>query len=189
MKKKVFTIALLSLVISGTSLQAKTVEVPVSQLAVIGPPQGDRDPALGPRLCLKFDLPQELRTTEIGYAEIALDFGLPSLTGDSLAVFECFALGSAWSEGDAWGDFPAPGGDLDSSLYSSATTRCGQGEGISVDITEMARTWNARPETNFGAILLPRGTDWNALREIRLVPDQIRNRITLRLVVPGRATP
>jgi len=63
----------------------------------------------------------------------------------------------------------------------------GADSSIALDVTEMAQRWNLHPEENFGLILIPRRTDWRAIREARFMPEQIRSRAVLRIIVPGRA--
>ena len=165
MKKITFAIGLLGLVIFVANLSAKTIEVGVSQVAVISPGERELDPLLGPRICLKFDLPEEVSGIEIGFADLVLGVAIPPRTEDSLALFEAFALTSSWNENVAWGDFATPGGSLDSSLYATYTHRCGRDSLISLDVTFMAQAWNETPGSNFGLILIPRKTDWGAFRE------------------------
>jgi hypothetical protein len=50
----------------------------------------------------------------------------------------------------------------------------------------MAQNWNDNPEANHGLIIIPRKTDWNAFRQFRPLPEQIRGMITLNILVPGR---
>jgi hypothetical protein len=187
MKKLTFAVALLTLVNIGTGLQAKTIDIQVSQIAVITPPQDNEDTGLGPRLCLRFDLPEAVRGIEIGFAEVALNWNPPALTEDSLVIFEAFALITDWNEGARWSDFPVPGGDADSSLYATITTWCGRDTALSLDVTEMARKWNVHREANFGLILIPRNTDWRANSDIRFVPEHLRSRVILKVLGPGRA--
>ncbi|OGC91307.1 MAG: hypothetical protein A2W25_07040 [candidate division Zixibacteria bacterium RBG_16_53_22] len=187
MNWKLFVIGLIVSVISGASSYAKTIEVGASQVAVIVPQPADDDPSHGPRVCIKFDLPQGVAGVEIGFGDLALSIALPAGADDSLAIFEAFALSSSWNAGVGWIDFPVPGGDLDSSLYSTNTVWCGRDSLLSLDVTEMAQRWNLHPEENFGVILIPRRTDWRAIREARFMPEQIRSRAALRIVVPGRA--
>jgi len=178
---------LLVILLSGAGSYAKTIEVRALQVAVIVPPQADDNPSHGPRVCIKFDLPQEVAGVEIGFGELALSIALPAGTDDSLAIFETFALSTSWNEGVGWIDFPTPGGDLDSNSYSTNTVWCGRDTSMTLDVTEMAQNWNLHPEENFGLILIPRRTDWQAVREARFMPEQIRSRAVLRIIVPGRA--
>jgi hypothetical protein len=97
---------------------AKTVEVSVSQVAVITPGESEPDLTLGPRVCLKFSLPDAVQGKEIGYADLAMTIGQISMPDDSILIFEAFLLTSKWSEDVDWDDFSNPGGERDSNYYA-----------------------------------------------------------------------
>jgi hypothetical protein len=182
---KIITFAIALLLLCSISF-GKTIVVPVSQVALIAPGIHNEDPLNGPRLCLKFAIPEEIRGIEIGYAEIDIRETLPVLSEDSLAVIEAYGLSTSWNEGIGWNDFSIPGGAIDSNYYATYTHRCGADSLISLDVTQMAQNWNTNIEANFGLIIIPRTSDWNALREFTPQLDRLRNLITLRILVPGR---
>ena len=187
MNSRYIIVALAVLLTLGVSvIQARTIEVPVSQIAIISPGSHEQDLSLGSRVCLKFELPEEVRGVEIGFAEVVMHFSLPVVTEDSLALFEAFALTSGWNEGIGWGGFPTPGGDVDSNFYATYTHWCGKDSIASFDITLMAQRWNDSPESNFGLLVIPRKTDFLSFRQFDFLPGQLRNLITLRILVPGR---
>jgi hypothetical protein len=176
----------IALILLGSVSFGRTIDVPVSQVALIAPGIHNEDPLAGPRLCLKFVIPEEIRGIEIGYAELKIEDTLPVVYDDSLAIIEAFGLSSAWSEGVGWNDFPTAGGDIDSNYYATYTHHCGIDTLVSLDITQMAQNWNTNSEANFGLIIIPRTSDWNAFREFTPQLDRLRNLITLRILIPGR---
>lgn len=165
---------------------ARTIEVPISQIAVISPGPHEQDLALGPRVCLKFDLPQEIDSTEIGFAELVAHFALPIITEDSLVIFEAFSLSSDWNESVRWGDFSIPGGDVDSNFYAAYTHFCGRDSIASFDITPMVQHWHDLTGSNHGILVIPRMTNFLSFRQFQFQPGQLRNLITLRILIPGR---
>jgi hypothetical protein len=183
--KRIITLSILMIWVGSVSF-AKTIEVPVSQIALITPGIRNQDPAMGPRLCVKFEIPENIRGVEIGYADLVIHQTLPVISNDSLALFEAFALQSNWNEAIRWNDFPIAGGDVDSNFYAAYTHRCGADSIISLDITSMAQNWNDHRESNFGLLIIPRTTDWNAFREFTPQLNRLRGLISLRILVPGR---
>jgi hypothetical protein len=135
---------------------------------------------------LKFDLPEEVRGVEIGFAQAVMHFTLPVDSEDSLALFEAFALTSNWSEGAGWNDFPIRGGAVDSNFYATYTHWCGRDSIASFDITQLAQQWNQMPESNHGILIIPRKTDFSSFRQFQFLAGQLRNLVTLRMIVPGR---
>jgi hypothetical protein len=183
--KKIITVTI-AMILFGSISFAKTIVVPVSQVALIAPGIHNEDPSLGSRLCLKFIVPEELRGVEIGYAEIRIKDTLPVVSEDSLAIIESYGLLSSWYEGIGWNDFSIPGGTIDSNYYATYTHRCGTDSLVSLDVTQLSQNWNDHQESNFGLIIIPRTSDWNAFREYAPNIDRLRGLISLRILVPGR---
>jgi hypothetical protein len=182
---KIITVTIAMIMVGSISF-AKTIVVPVSQVSLIAPGIRSQNPSIGPRLCLKFNVPEEIRGVEIGFAEVRIKDTLPAISADSLAVIEVYGLSTSWNEGIGWNDFSIPGGTLDSNYYATYTQRCGSDSLISLDITQMAQNWNDHRESNFGLIIIPRTSDWNAFREFAPNLNRLRELITLRILVPGR---
>jgi hypothetical protein len=186
MNRTILISVILALTFVSSMSIAKTIEVPVSQIAIISPGPHVEDLSSGPRVCLKFNLPEELRGVEIGFAEVVIHFNLPVASEDSLALFECFALTSIWSEGIRWNDFPTPGGVVDSNFYATYTHWCGRDSVASFDITPLAQRWNETPESNNGILVIPSKTDFSSFRQFQFLPEQLRSLVTLKILVPGR---
>ncbi len=186
MNRALFIIAIIAILLVSSMGQAKTIEVPVSQISVISPGPHEQDLSLGPRVCLRFELPQEVDSTEIGFAELVAYLMLPVVTEDSLVIFEAYSLSSDWNEGVRWNDFASPGGDIDSNFYATYTHKCGRDSIASFDITPIAQKWHELPESNHGILIIPRMTDFLSFRQFQLLPGQLRNLITLKILVPGR---
>jgi hypothetical protein len=176
----------IALILLGSISFGKTIVVPVSQVSLIAPGIHSEDPSLGPRLCLKFAIPEEIRGIEIGYAELEIRETLPVVSSDSLAIIEAYGLSSSWNEDVRWNDFPTAGGDIDSNFYATYTHHCGVDTLVSLDITQMAQNWNDHPDANFGLIIIPRTSDWNAFREFTPNNERLQGLISLRILVPGR---
>jgi hypothetical protein len=186
MNKTVYITVILAMLLLSSVAIAKTIEVPLSQIAVISPEVGEHDLSLGPRVCLKFALPEEVRGVEIGFAQVVMHFTLPVDSEDSLALFEAFALASNWSDGTRWNDFSVHGGDIDSNYYATYTHWCGRDSLASFDITHLAQKWNETPESNHGILIIARKTDFSSFRQFQFLPGQLRSLITLKIIVPGR---
>lgn len=176
---------IIALILLTSISLGKTIEIPVSQIAAISPGVHNQDLSFGPRLCLKFNMPEELRGIELGFAELIIHQFLPIQSNDSLAVFEVFAMSSSWNEGYRWNDFLVFGGAIDSNQYATYTQRCGADSAVSMDITQMAQNWNDYRDINFGVLLIPRTTNWQALREYNPDIGRLRGSIILKITIPG----
>jgi len=172
--------------VSASSLFARVFEVPVSQVEVIVPDAENRNPELGPRVCLQFDLPNEVRGIEIGYARLEIRLRLQPDSRDSLVNFEAFGLMSDWNENQRWDDFSTPGGDIDSNYFSSGTIKCAIDDVISLDLTNLAQEWNSSDDANHGLILIPRNSDSNAFTRFEYSREQLRGLAILKILVPGQ---
>lgn len=166
------------------SLAARSIEVPVAVVNIIVPPSGE-DLSLGPRLCLKFNMPEGIAGVELGHAGLQMRLRLAADSPDSIVLFEAMGLLSSWNPGGGWNDFPVPGGDIDSSHYTVGSFKCETDSVVSLDITPLAQEWNDGG-ANFGLIIIPRRSDSNALRLFRYSSDELRNLIALKVLVPGR---
>jgi hypothetical protein len=180
-----FTAVIILLVVG--SLFAKTVEVSVSRVAVISPGENEEDLTLGPRVCLSFTLPQSVQGQEIGRAELVMMMGqINDVPEDSILVFEAYLLTSNWSENIGWDGFSTPGGDIDSSYYVAGSVKLSNDGEMSLDISEMTRSWNSARRDNYGLILIPRNTEFNSFRAFPYSAGQLRNRVSMKIIVPGR---
>lgn len=174
------------IVLLSAGLLAKTVEVSVSQVAVITPGDDEPDQTLGPRVCLKFSLPDAVQGKEIGYADLVVTIGQISMPGDLILIFEAFLLTSNWSEDVDWDDFSNPGGDLDSNYYAVCSIKSGISNELSVNISEIAKYWNSPTGYNYGLILIPRNTEFNSFRSFPYNAEQLRTMVSLKITIPGR---
>ena len=177
---------LISILMLSASLLARTIDVAVSQVAVITPGDEEPDQTLGPRVCLKFNLPDAVDGKEIGYADLAMTIGQISMPEDSILIFEAFLLTSNWNENVEWDGFSTPGGDIDSNYYAVCSFKPGIDNEMSLDITEMVGRWNMENSDNYGLIFIPRNTEFNSFRMFRFNADQLRNMVSLKITIPGR---
>jgi len=171
---------------TASSSFARVIETPVSQIEIISPDNENRDPELGPRICLRFEMPNEVRGIEIGNARLEIRLRLQLESRDSLVNFEAFGLASDWRENQQWDDFGTPGGDLDSNYYSCATIKCGLDDMVSLEVTGLVQTWNMSDEANYGLILVPKTTDSNAFSRLDYTREQLRNLAVLKILIPGQ---
>ena len=185
MNKRILIVAAFMALSIKSICLAGVIEISPSQVAIITPAVGDTDLTLGPRVCLKFNLPEEISGVEIGYAELAIRLDLPAMTDDSLAIFEAFGLSSGWSDNVGWSDFSTPGGDIDSAFYSSFTYRCGSDTGVSLEIANLVKAWNDSTQANYGLIIIPRTTDFNGYREFKYLAQQLQSATILKISIPG----
>ena len=171
----------------SVNLLARTIEVQVSQVAVITPGENEQDLTLGPRVCLSFVLPQSVQEREIGHAELVMTLGqINDIPDDSILVFEAYLLTSSWSENVGWDGFSTPGGDLDSSYYAAGSIKPRNSGELGLDISEMAKLWKSETSHNYGLILIPRNTEFNSFRAFPYSAGQLRSMVTLEIIVPGR---
>ena len=186
MKIRIVIIGLIGVLALTSALFAKTVEITLSEVAVIAPGENEPDQTLGPRICLKFSLPEGLSGKEIGYAGLEINLDPRYMPADSIIIFETFLLASDWNENSRWNDFANPGGDVDSAYYTGHSFKFGSGNVTEINITEMAKRWNSDIGHNYGLILIPRDTEFNSFRAFRYSPELLRGMITLKIIVPGR---
>lgn len=177
---------LISIMMLSASLLARTIEVSISQVAVITPGDEEPDQTLGPRVCLKFSLPNAVDGKEIGYADLVMTIGQIRMPEDSILIFEAFLLTSNWDENVDWDGFSTPGGDIDSNYYAVCSFKPGIDNEMSLDITGMAGRWNLEDSENYGLILIPRDIVFNSFRMFRFNADRLRNMVSLKITIPGR---
>lgn len=184
---RILIFASAAILLVGPGLFAKTIEVPVSQVAVISPDEDEEDMALGPRVCLRFAFPDDIQGQEIGHAELVMTLGqIDNIPDDSILVFEAYLLTSNWSENVGWDDFSTPGGDIDSSNYASCSIGPRNSGHLRLDVSEMVNLWNSQGRDNYGLILIPRNTAFDGFRAFAFSREQLRSMVSMKIIVPGR---
>jgi len=151
MKKILLSISIFLLLTS--LVNSAEVTIPVSQTAVIC---SGFDSNYG-RLLFKFDLPKELDSAFIDYAEIVFKAEPePSYADAKLVVVGAFPVTNDWTADNVTWSLPwsNPGGDYIDSIYDSALLLKSDGYEIGLDITQITRLWAEKSLSNYGLILL-----------------------------------
>ena len=163
--------------------KAQPVALNVSQLALISP--GDRNPdsSVGPRVLLKFDLPEEFRGRELRSAWVEFEMQFPLERDDSTLVLRICPLTRNWEEGEVnWSSpWETPGGDFADSLGQTYFTQAGLSRQNRIDVTEIYNLYAGGIIGDHGLILKIEYAGRRAFRLLRQLPGGFRSAI--RLVV------
>jgi len=154
-KKWIMILGVVILLFSYSS-GADSLLVPVQDLVVIYPPEGNPDSSIGLRFLVRFDIPDSLSDYRITYAEAILPFHITQYRDTSFST-ELYAITTAWDDDSVSWDFPwmNPGGDMNSSLVFSRFFTMGQIEMINFNLTSIVGEWvnNSIPNNGFMIIV------------------------------------
>jgi hypothetical protein len=164
---------------------AETISVNVSQVSIIRPAANEVNTVLGPRILIKFDLPNELYQKEVGYSEITCPLSLTSLNVDSMINFKVYALINSWTENADWSSpWHNAGGDYDTTFSFESPFSCSNDNQLNLDISYLVQSWASDSTSNHGIIIIPQMQNLNSFRAFPNIVSQIRSSILLKIIVP-----
>lgn len=132
-------------------LYAEPINLPIDNIGVIYPYQNDPNPYNGLKIALFFTVPESLSEKQISYSEVQMNFPVNRYL-DSTFIYDIFPIISPWvSDSISW-EYPwaNPGGDFDSTEYSSRYYTIDNNFRINFDITNLTCQWAAGLRSNYG---------------------------------------
>lgn len=185
MKTMKILLALVGIITLSTVCYARTVSVGATQVSIIRPAANEINAVLGPRILIKFNLPDELYQKEIGYSEITCPISLSSLNVDSMINFKVYALTNSWNENANWNsNWHNAGGDYDTTISFESPFSCTADNQLSLDISYLVQSWASDSTTNHGIIIIPQMQNLNSFRAFPNIANQIRSSVVLKVIVP-----
>lgn len=176
-------ISLLLLIAFYSPSKSEPYEVTASQLALIVPDSSNTDSGVGPRILMKFDLPDVFDTTRVRYAWIQFKMALPVERQDSTLAFRIYPLTTDWTQESVGWRVPwdSEGGDYIDSLGQLYFFTSGSESMNMIDVTDICRLYSSAELANSGFIIVPEHVDRTAYRILSQLSQTFRS--TLRLVV------
>ena len=170
-------------IITSTSLMAEPMEVSPSQLGLILPDSLDPDESIGPRLLMKFDLPDGFDSSGVDIAWIQFDISVPIERADTTLLLRFYPLTTEWTPGAVNWDTPwnESGGDFIDSLGQLYFLRAGTDGTNRIDVTDIYRLYADSELLNFGLIFTVEHVDRRAYRLLRRLRPRFVN--SLRLMI------
>jgi hypothetical protein len=185
MKTTKILLVLIGMLALSSICIAKTISVNASQVSIIRPSANEVSAALGPRILIRFDLPNELYQKEVGYSEITCPISLSSLNVDSMINFKVYPLTNSWTENAGWSaPWHNAGGDYDTTFCFESPFLCIADNQLNLDISYLVQSWASDSTSNHGIIIIPQMQNLNSFRAFPNIANQIRSSIRLKIIVP-----
>jgi len=130
-------------------IQIDTLNININEIAII---RGERRGRIISRILFKFEIPQVLYNSKIYYAQLTFSNFLD--TNNKRVEIEGFRITTPWIINNVNWFYPwkNPGGDFDSSCYTTYIMEYNQKMGIFLDLTRFLKYW-IRFGANYGVIL------------------------------------
>jgi hypothetical protein len=185
MKKIKILSVIIGLLALSNSCYSRTISINASQVNIIRPSANEVNTVFGPRILIKFDLPNELYQKEIGYSEITCPLSLTSLNVDSMINFRVYPITNSWTENSGWSaPWHNAGGDYDTTFSFESPFSCIADNQLNLDISYFVQLWASDSTTNHGLIIIPQMQNLNSFRAFPNVASRIRSSILLKIIVP-----
>jgi hypothetical protein len=180
MKTIIISIILISFSIAG--VYAGDANLSPSATALISPGENPASNE-GQRILVKFNLPYDIYGKNIHKAWITFTYDFTAPGHGNPLEFETYPLTASWNpETVTWNSWTNPGGDMDSTYFSSFAFEPGSSQTYYIDVTTHVQAMAEEELTNHGFILIPEDAIGNAYNSIDPENFNISNLLHLELL-------